>query len=444
MAGDAALSAALSAESTARAAGDATTLASAEAYTNSQVPLGACPPGQALVATAPGTITCAPVAAGGNGTLPQGCALNQVVVSDGNGGWKCADSCNGTFTDFQTDPNNCGGCGKVCSLANATATCVAGACKVAACSAKTADCDGNSANGCETNTTSDAANCGGCGIVCGANAPYCQNSVCVNVPSCHGPFAVKNQFSLDAAVFSGVHNNFHPQSLAYDPTTGFLVYAPQGPTELRFTNQSGVLQATTQLTQVGNNSMYYTTGIAIDSTYLFISDYTCNNGCTDLVRYTRSGNFGITNGINPTFEVQAYGGYPLEIGGGNLFRGNFSNDYTWTSINQIRVSPITSADNIIRTINTNVPRGIGDLAWDGSALWAMSYSEYETGNPIRTVDLYRIDPNTGATLESYTSVYTDPSPLRPAGVAYGNNSLWIFDYSETAGVPGKLTQLACH
>jgi hypothetical protein len=43
-----------------------------------------------------------------------------------------------------------------------------------------ADCDGQPANGCEVNTSSETANCGACGNTCGAinGAPYCANSAC--------------------------------------------------------------------------------------------------------------------------------------------------------------------------------------------------------------------------------------------------------------------------
>jgi hypothetical protein len=53
---------------------------------------------------------------------------------------------------------------------------------VAACNAGFGDCDGMAANGCETNTTSSAQNCGSCGRVCANNVPYCFNSACTATP----------------------------------------------------------------------------------------------------------------------------------------------------------------------------------------------------------------------------------------------------------------------
>src|SRR5207245_2021078 len=69
----------------------------------------------------------------------------------------------GCETDIRTSPVNCGGCGMACSFANASATCMAGACAIGTCNAGFGNCDGLSANGCETNTLASASNCGTCG-----------------------------------------------------------------------------------------------------------------------------------------------------------------------------------------------------------------------------------------------------------------------------------------
>jgi hypothetical protein len=56
--------------------------------------------------------------------------------------------------------------GTACSLPNATGTCSKGVCGGDVCQSGFGNCDGNSANGCEDNVTSDPNNCGGCGNVC--------------------------------------------------------------------------------------------------------------------------------------------------------------------------------------------------------------------------------------------------------------------------------------
>ncbi len=91
--------------------------------------------------------------------------------------------CNKTLADgceiaFSTDVNNCGSCGNVCPTpANAVAGCASSACTLAACNAGYSDCNGKATDGCELNTSVDAKNCGGCGIVCGSGncvASKCQ------------------------------------------------------------------------------------------------------------------------------------------------------------------------------------------------------------------------------------------------------------------------------
>jgi len=94
------------------------------------------------------------------------------------------DDCNGVVDDGfdkQNDPNNCGTCGHVCTTPNGTPGCVNGQCTVAACDEGWSDCDGNPANGCEENVSSDVNNCGGCHIVCGTGE-ICTNGSCH--PSC--------------------------------------------------------------------------------------------------------------------------------------------------------------------------------------------------------------------------------------------------------------------
>lgn len=65
--------------------------------------------------------------------------------------------------NLSSDPENCGACGRRCRFDGAASTCVAGVCALGACAQGYANCDGNAANGCETDTTTSAANCGACG-----------------------------------------------------------------------------------------------------------------------------------------------------------------------------------------------------------------------------------------------------------------------------------------
>jgi len=83
-----------------------------------------------------------------------------------------------------TDPYNCGGCGRVCPAGNdgATAACRDGRCSIE-CAPGRADCDADVTNGCETSTDTDPNNCGGCGIQCDIAAGQpCIRGQCALAP----------------------------------------------------------------------------------------------------------------------------------------------------------------------------------------------------------------------------------------------------------------------
>ncbi|MBL8601077.1 MAG: hypothetical protein JNK72_04050 [Myxococcales bacterium] len=90
------------------------------------------------------------------------------------------NTANGCETNTNTTPSACGMCGRVCALANATAGCTNGACSVASCNAGFGNCDNNAANGCETNLNTTTAHCGACGRACGSGQ-VCSNGTCSNI-----------------------------------------------------------------------------------------------------------------------------------------------------------------------------------------------------------------------------------------------------------------------
>ncbi|MEZ4407965.1 MAG: hypothetical protein R3A52_16040 [Polyangiales bacterium] len=107
----------------------------------------------------------------------QRCSAGTCVSTCPSGQVACGSSCVTTATD----PDHCGGCSMVCSNNNIAArTCTASACS-GACSTGFADCNSNlRSDGCEVNLNTNATNCGGCGMACSTNhvTAACSGGVC--------------------------------------------------------------------------------------------------------------------------------------------------------------------------------------------------------------------------------------------------------------------------
>ena len=91
-----------------------------------------------------------------------------------------ADGCE---VKVNNDPQNCSRCGNVCpAIANGSAGCLNGVCNIERCNLGFSDCNGDPSDGCETNTLTDAKNCGNCNSPCPnlAGGPVtCQKGSCV-------------------------------------------------------------------------------------------------------------------------------------------------------------------------------------------------------------------------------------------------------------------------
>ena len=127
------------------------------------------------------------------------CSQSTCSAASCNAGFADCDGnlANGCETNTNTSTTNCGGCGRACSAANGTPSCVNGACAIA-CKAGFGNCDGDATNGCETALTS-LTNCGACGTVCGPVAnggATCQTGTCA-ILACNGGFADCNNTVSD-------------------------------------------------------------------------------------------------------------------------------------------------------------------------------------------------------------------------------------------------------
>ena len=128
--------------------------------------------------------TCGNVCTAANGA--PGCVAGQCIIA---GCYPGHSDCDGLYatgcefddTSFQTDPDNCGGCGVACSAPHASGSCAFGACSVGTCDAGWADCDGLLADGCEYATPgfqTDPMHCGTCSITCDTATQVCEAGLC--------------------------------------------------------------------------------------------------------------------------------------------------------------------------------------------------------------------------------------------------------------------------
>ncbi|MBI5534032.1 MAG: hypothetical protein HY898_15025 [Deltaproteobacteria bacterium] len=133
------------------------------------------------------------------GTCGAACSTNHATPTCNAGscvlaceaGWGNCDGnvANGCEAQLNTN-TNCGSCGQACSPANATGSCTTGVCQIAGCNAGFGNCDGNVANGCESNLNTDIAHCGSCPNACSfAHATAaCTGGVC-SIASCNSGWA---------------------------------------------------------------------------------------------------------------------------------------------------------------------------------------------------------------------------------------------------------------
>jgi hypothetical protein len=355
----------------------------------------------------------------------QVCSPTGCVETCATGFAACPDPGPATYcADLSDDARNCGTCGHVCPFGQ---QCVNNDC---VCPTATPDACGTGPNALCTSFATDPDNCGSCGNPCSLGR------ACIAGECHYETMCVGNTITLDPAWSGNFDFNFHPQGMTYDAAADRLVLALQDwDHALRVIGLDGVLQSTITLNASGSNAFTYMTSVAADANYYYVTDYTCNSGCPDLFRVAKTG--GTPTQIST--GIAAYGGYPITIGNGELYRGEDSTSYDWTAIDQIRVSAVATPDTVTRTLSTGITRGIGDLTWDGEWLWALAYAT--TAN--RTVDLFRIDPATGIVLAQFPAVYTAPANFVPSGLAYAKGRLYVLNYSETTGVGSTLTVLGC-
>ncbi|XYH95861.1 hypothetical protein ACMHYB_50055 [Sorangium sp. So ce1128] len=148
--------------------------------------------------------TCGGLCTVANGTgkcTATGCAIDSCEPGFADCGGGYDDGCE---TSTQTSLSHCGGCGDTCTVAGGTPKCEGGDCEVRTCNSGMGDCDGDPDNGCETNVNSNQTNCGACAAAGGVNCntiyanatATCQSGACSFV-GCKADYANCNSSLTD-------------------------------------------------------------------------------------------------------------------------------------------------------------------------------------------------------------------------------------------------------
>jgi len=107
--------------------------------------------------------------------------------------------CDGACVNTVANVDNCGSCGKKCTMTGGTAKCVSGTCAVATCDGLKGDCDGSFANFCEADLSSRVETCGTCSNKC----PFVANGTAKCTAGKCGATCETNFADCDGDPFNG-------------------------------------------------------------------------------------------------------------------------------------------------------------------------------------------------------------------------------------------------
>jgi hypothetical protein len=208
-----------------------------------------------------------------NGTA--GCQDGNCIVASCDTGWGNCDGNvpNGCETNIYTNPNHCGSCGHVCNLPNAMEGCSGGNCVITACESGYANCDGNTANGCEVNLNDGGGTCAAAtylGQVCGEETAgtFCLTSQCQAGPSASA--RGEKWYRITVQKCTSCMSSLHVWARLYPPADYDLyLYGPCG-TVLDSSANSGTTTETVDYEWNGDTRDFY-----IEIRYY--SGSSCNN-----------------------------------------------------------------------------------------------------------------------------------------------------------------------
>lgn len=125
------------------------------------------------------------------------CTARGCVIACSDGYDDCDDDvATGCEARLATDASHCGSCGNECTNEHGSTRCTDGECSPR-CDGGFGDCDGDPANGCETDLTTSLSHCGACGERCApAHAEgVCEDGVCT--AECDADYDDCNGYAAD-------------------------------------------------------------------------------------------------------------------------------------------------------------------------------------------------------------------------------------------------------
>ena len=99
-----------------------------------------------------------------------------------------------------------------------------------------------------------------------------------------------------------------------------MLYGQQSTDTIFRTNLSGTITGSRALSP----NRKHTTSVTGDGANYYVSDYTSNTSSPDLYRVDKTTGAA----VNMSTDVAAFGGYPIDVRDGNLYRTETSTTYT--------------------------------------------------------------------------------------------------------------------
>jgi len=225
--------------------------------------------------------------------------------------------------------------------------------------------------------------------------------------------SLTNTYALNSALAAS-NDNYNPQGIGFDSSANELLFVEQSAQNIVRTDLTGQILGTRTL--VGGQGNHYVVSVAADANKYYFSDYTCNTGCIDLY------SIGKTSGsaVALSTEVAGFGGYPIDVRNGYLYRTNVSNNYDFSNLHNIRISSMSAVDTTLQTLTLS-GAGIADFSVDTAhnSIWVLDY--------LASASVRRFDLGTGALLDTFALGLDGLT----AGLTFGNNTLYYYDWNQS-------------